>query len=80
MTTTATVSEITPPQKRLYSLAETAFALGVSVRTLYRLIDAGALPAVIQGGQRRVRAEAIDTYLDNLLAVPVKPATDARAA
>jgi excisionase family DNA binding protein len=62
------------------TVAEAAGLLGVSRRTLVRLLDAGTLPSTREGGERRVhlddllayrtqRAAARDAGLDRLVAL-----------
>lgn len=46
--------------------------LGITPRTLYRLIDQGRVPAYALGRVYRVRRADLDTYLD---AVRVQPGT-----
>lgn len=48
---------------RFYTVAEVADQLRVSNMTVYRLINAGALPAVRVGRSYRLREEDIDSYL-----------------
>jgi excisionase family DNA binding protein len=50
---------------RLVTVAEVAAALRVSTMTVYRLINAGELPAARIGRSFRVRAEDLDRYLDD---------------
>jgi len=50
MTTDAPRSDVTALQKRYYSVKETASMLGVNIKTIYRAIAAGELPA------RRIRS------------------------
>ena len=44
--------------------AEAAAALGVTIRTLYRLIDEGALPAYKLGRLIRLRTAEVEAYRD----------------
>ena len=49
------------------SASQAARALGVSVSTIRRWSDAGALPGYrTPGGQRRFSREQIDAFLDSL--------------
>lgn len=48
---------------RLLTVAEVAAALRVSTMTVYRLINAGDLPAARIGRSFRVRTEDLDRYL-----------------
>jgi excisionase family DNA binding protein len=50
---------------RLLTVAEVAAALRVSTMTVYRLINAGDLPAARIGRSFRVRTEDLDRYLDD---------------
>lgn len=47
----------------LLTVGEVAAALRVSTMTVYRLINAGELPAARIGRSFRVRAEDLDRYL-----------------
>jgi excisionase family DNA binding protein len=48
---------------RLLTVAEVAAALRVSTMTVYRLINAGDMPAARIGRSFRVRTEDLDRYL-----------------
>lgn len=50
-----------------YSVAEAARVLGVGEMTVYRLIDAGDLPAVVLRRRKRIPRRAIDLVLDRAL-------------
>ncbi|HEY8583357.1 MAG TPA: helix-turn-helix domain-containing protein [Capillimicrobium sp.] len=58
----------TAPTNRLgLSASQAARALGVSVSTVRRWSDAGALPGYrTPGGQRRFSREQIDAFLESL--------------
>ena len=49
---------------RFMTVGEVAAILRVSTMTVYRLINAGQLPAVRIGRSFRVREEELDRYLD----------------
>ena len=55
----------------LLTKAETAERLGVSVRTVERLVTAGHLPQVGVEGARRFRVVDVTTYVANLVRTPV---------
>jgi excisionase family DNA binding protein len=48
----------------LYTIEEAHTALSVSRSTLYRLIDAGALPVIYLGTAPRVSVKALESYID----------------
>jgi excisionase family DNA binding protein len=50
-------------QERLVTPAEVAERLRVSTMTVYRLIQAGELPAAKIGRSYRLRSQDVDTYL-----------------
>ncbi|MDA8314406.1 MAG: helix-turn-helix domain-containing protein [Actinomycetota bacterium] len=50
-------------QSRFMTVGEVASALRVSSMTVYRLINAGELPAVRIGRSLRLRSEDLDRYL-----------------
>jgi len=51
--------------RRVMPLNEVAQYMGVSVKTVRRIIQAGELPLVRQSfGRRGVRANEVDSYLD----------------
>lgn len=50
-----------------FSVAETAHVLGVSEMTVYRLIEAGDLPAVVLRRRKRVPRRAVELLLDRAL-------------
>jgi len=54
--------------------------LQVNLRTVYRLIKAGKIPAVRVGRQWRFRKRDIDAWLDSQRAAPAPPATAQQAA
>jgi excisionase family DNA binding protein len=45
------------------TVIETAIRLGISVATVYRLIDRGDLPSVKIGKARRIPSERLDSFL-----------------
>jgi len=49
---------------RLYTVPQTAKALGIGTRTAWRLIAAGKVPTVKIGGQRRIRGADLNTVLE----------------
>ena len=51
-------------QRRAYSPAEVAESLGVSVRTVQRLIAAGELEYVPVGSRRRISVRMVDAWLE----------------
>lgn len=52
---------------RLLTVAETALALGVSARQVWRLVATGALPAVKLGRRStRIRSADLERYLASL--------------
>lgn len=51
------------PKARFLTVAEVADQLRVSNMTVYRLINAGTLPAVRVGRSYRLREDDIDRYL-----------------
>ena len=55
--------------KRLITVREAATILGISQRTMYRLIDMGKAPAPVKLGRatRLVRTE-VDKYIEQLIA------------
>lgn len=52
------------PDHKLLTVAEVSRALRVSKMTIYRLIDAGELPAIRVGRSFRVPESAYRAYLD----------------
>lgn len=53
------------PKSELWlSTAEAAEALGVTPRTLYRLIDRGEIPAYRLGRVIRLKTPEVDAYID----------------
>lgn len=48
---------------RFVTVAEVASLLRVSNMTVYRLVQAGALPAIRVGRSYRIREEDVDKYL-----------------
>lgn len=53
----------TTTARRTLSVSEAAEMLGVSVRTGYRMVDAGEIPAVRIGRSLRVPADWVDQVL-----------------
>lgn len=51
-------------QLELLTVREVADAIRVSTMTVYRLIRAGALPAIRVGKHFRIRTRDLDQYLD----------------
>lgn len=49
---------------------EACTRLGVNLRTLYRFIDSGALPAYKMGRVIRMKAEDLDVFLDSVKVEP----------
>ena len=61
------MSQTVPTNRLGLSASQAARALGVSVSTIRRWSDAGALPGYrTPGGQRRFSREQIDAFLDSL--------------
>ena len=60
--TSPSVPKSTGPQ--WMTTAEAAAMLGVTIRTLYRLIDEGALPAYQLGRVIRLRTAEVEAYRD----------------
>lgn len=58
-----TTQQIDTTQTRFMTVGEVATELRVSSMTVYRLINAGQLPAVRIGRSFRVRPEDLDRYL-----------------
>ncbi len=52
---------------RLLTVSEVAQALRVSNMTVYRLVSAGALPALRVGRSVRLRAEDVESYMSGRL-------------
>ena len=52
-----------PERARFVTVAEVASLLRVSNMTVYRLIQAGSLPAVRVGRSYRLREDDVDRYL-----------------
>ena len=59
----------------LLNVREVAAALGVSVRTVHRMIDDGRLPAVRLGGSVKVRPADLRAFVQSL-----PPANDGKPA
>jgi excisionase family DNA binding protein len=59
------LSEVQNPRGRFLTVAEVAAMLRVSNMTVYRLINAGELPAVRVGKSYRLREDDIDKYLSD---------------
>lgn len=55
--------EATGPIGPLLTVAEVADALRVSTMTVYRLVQAGQLPALRVGRNYRIRQQDLDSYL-----------------
>lgn len=53
-----------PLPRLALTVAETAASLGVSQRSIYRLIDRGELPTVKVGKRRLVRVEDLEKLLE----------------
>lgn len=64
----------------LLSIPETAARLGRSTRTVWRLIETGDLPAVVEHGALRVRTDELAGYVADLPRPrdPRRPATRRR--
>lgn len=56
--------------KLLLTVEEVAEVLNVGVRTVRRLTDAGDLPSITVGRSRRIHADDLNDYLDDLRADP----------
>jgi excisionase family DNA binding protein len=52
------------PERKAYSPAEVADLLGVSTRTVQRLLDSGQLAFVKVQSRRRIPAWAVDAFLE----------------
>lgn len=57
---------------RWLSTAEASDRLGVTLRTLYRLVDEGRLPAYKIGRVIRVKEEDVDAFIES---VRIQPGT-----
>jgi excisionase family DNA binding protein len=57
------VTTVSERQHELLTVREVADAMRVSTMTVYRLIRAGALPAIRVGKHFRIRARDLDEYL-----------------
>lgn len=57
-------------EARWIGTAEASDRLGVTLRTLYRLIDEGRLPAYKIGRVIRLKDEDIDTYIESARIAP----------
>jgi len=57
-------------QIRWMSTKEAAEHLGVTLRSLYRFIDEGALPAFKFGRVIRLKADDVDTFIENCRIAP----------
>ncbi|MEP7116110.1 MAG: helix-turn-helix domain-containing protein [Acidobacteriota bacterium] len=73
------MSPTTPEHEAFLTTDEVLAYLQVNLRTVYRLIDAGKLPAVRVGRQWRFRRKDIDTWLDRR-PQPERPTPPAPAA
>jgi excisionase family DNA binding protein len=58
------VTTVSERQHELLTVREIADAMRVSTMTVYRLIRAGALPAIRVGKHFRIRARDLDEYLE----------------
>jgi excisionase family DNA binding protein len=54
---------MSPNESRFVTVGEVAALLRVSTMTVYRLVQAGQLPAVRVGRSYRIREEDVDRYL-----------------
>jgi excisionase family DNA binding protein len=63
----ATKKEQSPVQVRFMTVSEVATSLRVSTMTVYRLINAGAIPAARIGRSFRVRVEDLEHYVTDRL-------------
>jgi excisionase family DNA binding protein len=61
---TQVVTTVSEHQHELLTVREVADAMRVSTMTVYRLIRAGALPAIRVGKHFRIRARDLDEYLE----------------
>lgn len=53
--------------RKLYSMQEVSRMLGLSVRSIYRLVDRGELPPPVKvGGSSRFFASDLDAYYEKL--------------
>ena len=59
-------SDVMPEQKYLYTVPETAELLGLSIATVYVLINSGELLAVYPTTAARISASAISAFVRNL--------------
>ncbi len=67
------VSPTTPNHEAFLTTDEVLAYLQVNLRTVYRLIEAGKLPAVRVGRQWRFRRRDIDAWLDQRPSAPAPP-------
>ena len=58
--------KITDPPKNLISVADAAQQLGISRRSVFRMLSRGALPAVRLGRLTRIRAADLNHMIDTL--------------
>lgn len=58
------------PKPALLTVKEAAVSLSLSIWTVYKLLDSGALRGVYQGRCRYVPADAIGEYVESLSATP----------
>ena len=58
----------------LYTIPEAATALRISRTKLYELLDSGDVESVYIGRSRKIPAEALRIYIDNLRARSSRPA------
>ncbi len=57
-------------QIRWLSTKEASERLGVTLRTLYRFIDEGRLPAYQMGRVIRLKADELESFIDSLRIAP----------
>jgi excisionase family DNA binding protein len=70
----STFNRLAMPRRLLITKADAAEALGVSLRTIERLISAGRLPLVHVEGAARVRVADLEAYVQGLQADSPNPA------
>jgi excisionase family DNA binding protein len=59
-----------PEQARWLSTRDAAGRIGVTLRSLYRFIDGGALPAYKFGRVIRLKEEDVDRFIDSCRIAP----------
>ncbi len=74
------MSTPTPEPEAFLTTDEVLAYLKVNLRTVYRLVDAGKLPAVRVGRQWRFRRRDVDAWLDQAPAATVPPPPTVAAA